>query len=64
MSQCKDEEQFTCESGKMCIKVSNKCDEELDCHDGSDEKNCPWVGKSKIGRVRYGFSIGGNGKLT
>ena len=37
---CKDSE-FKCESGSpVCIDAGRKCDNRLDCQDGSDELDC------------------------
>ncbi|XP_006822509.1 uncharacterized protein LOC100366935 [Saccoglossus kowalevskii] len=33
-------DQFTCESSKLCIATSSECDGDNDCIDGSDERNC------------------------
>lgn len=41
MSQCNARYNFTCESKKMCILLSQKCDHIVHCHDGSDEVKCP-----------------------
>ena len=37
-SSCADDE-FTCDSGQ-CIELSRKCNDVIDCTDGSDERKC------------------------
>ena len=32
--------EFTCETVKQCIDLSQVCNQVQDCQDGSDEKNC------------------------
>lgn len=39
MSVCNVGSEFTCDSG-TCIDINKRCDEQNDCHDGSDEKLC------------------------
>ena len=40
VSTCRENE-FSCEDGsRPCIPESWKCDDDEDCDDGSDEKNC------------------------
>lgn len=31
--------EFTCDTGD-CVTLSRRCDQRIDCQDGSDEKNC------------------------
>lgn len=31
--------QFSCDTG-VCVDIERRCDQELDCEDGSDENNC------------------------
>lgn len=31
---------YLCESQKHCVNQEVRCDGKLDCHDGTDEKNC------------------------
>ena len=31
--------QFECKNGQ-CVDVNKKCDQQIDCSDGSDEANC------------------------
>ncbi|XP_005106798.2 adhesion G protein-coupled receptor B2 [Aplysia californica] len=40
LSQCVQGTNFTCDSGKMCVPIGQRCDRLLHCHDGSDERNC------------------------
>ncbi|XP_014681010.1 PREDICTED: MAM and LDL-receptor class A domain-containing protein 1-like isoform X2 [Priapulus caudatus] len=35
-------DQFPCEDGSQCIEDYEVCNEEINCSDQSDEKNCPW----------------------
>ena len=39
LSGCHFPTQFSCDSGR-CIDISKRCDENIDCIDGSDEKMC------------------------
>ncbi|KAL5005196.1 hypothetical protein ScPMuIL_018652, partial [Solemya velum] len=39
VGQC-DNSTFMCDSQLMCVPEKEKCDFEVQCHDGSDEKNC------------------------
>ena len=41
-SQCKFPSQFTCSSGH-CIDINHRCNENVDCTDGSDEKSCSLI---------------------
>ncbi|BFZ00595.1 hypothetical protein BsWGS_03634 [Bradybaena similaris] len=61
MSQCEDEGNFTCVSKKMCIPVSQRCDVTVQCHDGSDEDNCPSFNTLWGNNIRYDLSMGRNG---
>ena len=42
LSLCRVGEDFTCDSGH-CIELKNRCDDEIDCRDRSDEKDCARV---------------------
>lgn len=37
---CDDRFEFSCENGKKCLPLEEKCDGIRQCADGSDEKNC------------------------
>ncbi|KAJ8313284.1 hypothetical protein KUTeg_009164 [Tegillarca granosa] len=39
MSKC-DLNTFICDSKLQCVSLSERCDDEVHCHDGSDEKDC------------------------
>ncbi|PFX27986.1 Low-density lipoprotein receptor-related protein 2 [Stylophora pistillata] len=32
---------YSCDEGQKCLLMSSLCDDMSDCHDGTDEKNCP-----------------------
>ena len=40
LSRCKFPEEFSCDSGH-CISIYQRCNENRDCNDGSDETSCP-----------------------
>ena len=42
LSTCKFPFQFTCDTGH-CVDINKRCDENEDCTDASDEKNCPLI---------------------
>ena len=33
-------DEFTCMTNGQCIPLTTKCDQRIDCSDGSDEKAC------------------------
>lgn len=35
-----DDDSFICTNNNKCIPDYKRCNEKLDCDDGSDEKNC------------------------
>lgn len=37
---CFNASMFVCESGEHCVPKSMRCDFKLNCHDGTDEKDC------------------------
>ena len=41
LSNCKEDE-FTCDDGQ-CVKMIERCDQIVDCHDKSDERGCKIV---------------------
>ena len=41
-SVCDAPLQFTCDSG-ACISIDKRCNEQIDCSDGSDEENCSLI---------------------
>ena len=40
--QCDTSKQFTCWNGK-CISIDEKCNQEFNCEDGSDEQECDLI---------------------
>lgn len=40
MMSCFNASMFVCESGEHCVPKSMRCDIKLNCHDGTDEKDC------------------------
>ncbi|XP_046328748.1 semaphorin-5A-like [Haliotis rufescens] len=54
-SMCATSKYFTCKSGKMCIPMSELCDDTVQCHDGSDEKSDPCFKDNRVGSVHYQF---------
>lgn len=40
MKSCLNDSMFVCKSRQHCVPNSLKCDFELDCHDGTDERDC------------------------
>ena len=38
--ECDVYEEFMCNTSKVCVPYSYKCDAEEDCDDGSDEDGC------------------------
>ena len=38
--QCSIADEFQCVSDKKCIAAILRCDNVVQCHDGSDEANC------------------------
>ncbi|CAL1545787.1 unnamed protein product [Lymnaea stagnalis] len=64
LTQCKENTNFTCTSGKMCIPINQRCDSVVQCHDGSDEIGCNSI-KSLWGNgVYYDLSRGRNRGLS
>ena len=37
---CQNSALFHCFADKKCIFIINRCDENVDCSDGADEKDC------------------------
>lgn len=46
LSTCEVGEKFWCSSKRMCIEKSQRCDREVQCHDGSDEYACYKINKA------------------
>lgn len=57
MALCIKDKNFTCTSNKMCIPKAGRCDDNVQCHDGSDEVKCP-RSRPGVGGVRYDLGGG------
>ncbi|XP_052219052.1 thrombospondin-1-like [Dreissena polymorpha] len=50
MSQC-NETTYMCLDSRQCVPTPRRCDNQLHCHDGSDEHNCAYYWPNKASRI-------------